>query len=204
MFPLLAMAADFVPVLNWIPLLPSGLHLLSLYFGARERYEVDEVSDPYLKVFVTFGAFVASIFLGILALLSANDALFSKKYETIEEGGSINQAVSYGLTPNAPAKNLSISGEYDDGGPGCIYIQRLNDNTLQVKAYYCEANDESIPMIEFSWDRTVNKFVNENHGYTIDLKNDKTIIVTTLENPPNGLNGDFYLAEKERLFRKKS
>lgn len=116
LFPLLAMFADFVPGLNWIPLLPSGLHLIALFLGARSRHEVQNTEAPTLKLALTAAGVVVCIVIGIGNLSALNNEIY-------------NSSESFGASDFASNEAPTIVRNFSD-------FQSYRDNFLSDEQEY--------------------------------------------------------------------
>lgn len=212
-FPAIATLFDLTPGLSLIPFLPTVMHVLTLVIGVRgSSGQADAIHVPPVGALL-----VAAV--GMVVVLGLAS---SWTWQSRTRLGALSDTQSNRTFPanhtRQPAEKLEgpggrnagsqspspILGKWEDGGPVCASTkQARNPRNLELRVWYCEAEESSAKMVVVTHDQTVNAFVDENSGLSIKLHPDGKLAIEAGKEIRAKLGDSVFLAEDLTLLSRK-
>ncbi len=212
-FPAIAALFDLAPGLSLIPLLPTAMHVGALVLGARgSNGQVDAVHVPAVGA-ILFATVGMGVVLGLAyswtwqsrtRLGAPSDAPSNRTVPT----SRANQPAERPQGPaggNASRQNPSpILRKWEDGGPVCASTkQARNPRDLELRVWYCEAEESAAKVVVVTHDQTVNAFVDESSGLSIKLHANGKLAIAADKNVRATLGEGVFLSEDLTLLSRR-
>lgn len=212
-FPAIAALFDMTPGLSLIPLLPTAMHVAALVMGARgSNGQADAVHVPAVGALLFAGVgIVVIVGLAYSWTWQSRTRLGAPGDAQSNRTVPANRATQPAAKPQGPVagdasrRNASpILGKWEDGGPVCASTkQARNPRDLELRVWYCEADESAAKLVVVTHDQTVNAFVDESSGLSIKLNADGKLAVSASKEARAKLGDGVFLADDLTLLSRK-
>lgn len=212
-FPAIAALFDMAPGLSLIPLVPTVMHVVALVVGTRgSSDQANSVNVPAAGALL-FAALGMAVIWGLVYSWTwqSRTRLGASSYVPSNHALPTNRAIQPTERPQGPVggdarrqKPNSILGKWEDGGPVCASTKQAREpRNLELRVWYCEADEAAAKLIVVTHDQTINAFVDENSGLSIKLLPNGKIAIAADNDVRAKLGDGVFISEDLTLLSRK-